>query len=278
MVLTRHPHLYQVSPSLEFLDLSTLHRFEEAQNSDESRGSLTRRADIQTEIILHPDVPISEKILYQRLRQETDEALFPKTVLMNLSDTTTALAHVFLPVVLGLGDSVGKRWQEVYRRSHRLFDACENAQTKDAHAIGAAAEAFVNIGLCRNNVLSIPCLGRENMGFQYEGKLFAMDALVRWRAHGKTKRYRAQIKFNSSASYDYHPDIVLLCANPPDAYHVPREQFIDFARGILPNIPSSIKEGVLRMGRIDTLLTTLRKHPPSRIPKVKDRCMLTKAA
>lgn len=279
MPTVTHMHAYHVSPSLEALDLATLLSYEEKTKPN---GNSSHFADLLSEIALHPDLPPGERHKYIQLRRDADEDLYPDGKYKNLHDTTAILGHIFLPLALGLEETPKKRLDEVVRRANAMLDACEDRKCQTSQVIGASSELYVNFALWSEGMTSLPCLGRENMGFVYEDKKFACDAMIRWRQHGATRRYRAQIKHNTSESYDYHPGIVMLFANPRDEFHIRttrgHTQYVDFVRGVLPGSSVSNSTQNMLAGRNRTLVNALKAHKVSLIPRVRDRCLVAKAA
>ena len=280
MPAVKHPHSYLASHSLEFLDSSALRDFWESTPSHPTHGQLLARSQVETELALHPQLSRQEHKKYARLRNESDEEIMANGY--NISEVSTCLGHVFLPVVLGVGHTRTERWRETHARARKLLRACENGMTKESKyslALGVAAELLFDLGIHSDKVVAIPSLTREDKHSSLDGKKYCWDALVQARGrqlpHGN---YRVQVKYRGDQTAHppkvYHPDIVMIRANPDDAFHVANNAFVDFVRLALPDTPASHEELDRYRGRIQTFQTALREHGPSQLHKVTDHCLV----
>ena len=258
----KHHHVYPAAPSLEALDATTLIDYLDQIPRNPTYGELTHRSQLETELFTHPDLTRFDHAKYRRLRLESDEALAAHGHV--IKDVSTSLGHVFVPIVLGMGRTHEERWKMTYGRAGNLLDACqENFRKNPDCALGVAAELFFNLGIKSPTVLAVPSLTREDKSYVYDGKKFCWDSHVISR--GKlipAGSYRAQVKL-SDALASYHPDIVVVTANPEDEFHVARKKFIDFARLAIPDTVANNRELDKYFGRVRAMQTALRSHGPS---------------
>jgi hypothetical protein len=267
-----HLHTYRETPSLEALPASTLKGFLREIPESPTPAQLLERAQIETELALHPDLTREEHLRYQKLRIATDEEL--GTANLDISRVSHCVGYVFLPIVLRLGDTPEKRNEEMYRRAGALLDVCEdNFRKLPRLALGVASELLFDLSM-----RAVPSLTREDRGFTFEGEKLCWDALLTQRMKGgKSLRYKVQIKHdNPSASY--HSDIVVVQANPVDLFRVKKRLFVDFVRLALPGSPSKHAEMDKFEGRVYTFRNALAAHGPSRLKAATARCMLDQAA
>lgn len=275
MPVVTHPHPYLASPPLESLSAPVLRTYHEGVAGATKPTGMHTRLDIETELALSSTLSSAERSRYRSLAWSTDEALGSSEG-YDVSRVNASVGRVFLPLVLQQGKDMDTRWRHVYARAKKLLDACEEESGGQKHgpAIGIAAELLFNLGMRSRYSVAVPTLAREDHGFRHDGKKYCWDSTVVSTGGNLPKgRYRAQVKLSEDSSVTYHPDIVIVTANPRDGYHVSSGKFIDFVRLALPGTVASHQELDRYDGRVRTFREALKAHGPSLEAKVTDRCL-----
>lgn len=273
----KHEHAYSQALPLERFDIETLRGYWDATPSNPTVSDLVLRAQIETEVLFHPEADEHIRKVFRPRRIASDKELMSCKI--PPGHINSIVTRTFAPLLLDLGEDGEASRRLMQRRARRVFDLCEDIfPEKPETALGLCAETFFNLVMNEGNTAANPSLGREDKGWKYEGVPYSWDSTVVSIGAPPIAAgvYRTQIKYGDLAQ-SYHPDIALIHINPRDEYHVPGEAFVDFARLLLPGTKASQKDLDKLNGRIHSIHKTLQEHGPSNVAKIVGRCLVEAA-
>lgn len=270
-----HMHPYSKAPPYEAFTVPTL--LEYWEDTPSNAASLSIRSQLATELALHPTASNEIRDRFHIRRLEIDEEMMSQGY--SLGNIHETVGKVFAPLIFGMGKDSIKSAQLTIQRAKKVLNLCEDAyHWHPCETLGLASEIFFIAAMNTVHTACGPSLNREDTGWRYQGKNVAWDAVVVSAGSGAVPKglYRAQIKHGCSTKA-YHPDIVVVQANPYDEFRVPEKGFFHFTRMLLPGTAASQRQRHKLEGRVQTLQETLRRHGPSRLRKIADACLLEAA-